>query len=149
MCECPDGFLGEKCQIALDPCHNIDCLNGGTCRPSPMGNGFICLCADNYYGEFCEERSDLCASFPCKNDAKCKNYMTSYLCICTSHYYGEHCEQEIMLSDNRGKDGTNKENDTTNEYINIVRSSARLPHRWLVHLLVISSLVKYLLLNLS
>ena len=92
-------FTGDRCQISLDPCYNVNCLNGGSCLPSPMGNGFVCHCNEHFHGEFCEEVQNLCQSSPCENGAACKNYITSFLCICTSPYYGERCEREIMLAD--------------------------------------------------
>ena len=109
VCNCLRQFTGDNCQIPLDPCYGVTCLNGGTCAVSPMGNGFICICTGNYHGELCEESTDLCESAPCKNGAACKNYITNFVCICPRKFYGKYCERNIMLSD-MTQDSTPKEN---------------------------------------
>lgn len=46
VCDCPEGFSGELCQI--NPCMNVLCEHGGTCS-----NG-VCSCVSGYVGQFCQ-----------------------------------------------------------------------------------------------
>ncbi len=50
MCECNDGFIGDRCEN-FDHCRNIRCSGNGVCMNWP--DRFTCLCAPDYTGEFC------------------------------------------------------------------------------------------------
>ena len=76
VCDCPDGFSGENCEIQ-DLCFQVDCQNA-ICNPA-TGD---CDCNENYYGENCE---DLCVN---------GNYVNG-TCECLDGYEGDSCEQEI------------------------------------------------------
>ncbi|XP_022097519.1 uncharacterized protein LOC110982993 isoform X2 [Acanthaster planci] len=47
VCECPDGFSGERCDTPVVECV-IPCENNGQCL-----NG-ICVCSEGYFGNLCE-----------------------------------------------------------------------------------------------
>ena len=54
-CECPSGFIGPNCNIALDPCQRADCTRGqtDTCR---VQNGEPrCICREGFEGARCED----------------------------------------------------------------------------------------------
>ncbi|VDI70744.1 Hypothetical predicted protein, partial [Mytilus galloprovincialis] len=47
------GTGGSSCDLGLDPCKDVHCLNNGTC--SPLGwTGYECKCPDPFYGPVCE-----------------------------------------------------------------------------------------------
>lgn len=56
-CICPDGYDGERCEIA--PCR---CQNGGTCVAA--SSVISCVCPDGFSGRLCETFSP-CFSNPC------------------------------------------------------------------------------------
>ncbi|VDI05322.1 Hypothetical predicted protein [Mytilus galloprovincialis] len=52
---------GQVCDLGLDPCKDINCLNNGTCVPIGW-TGYKCSCPDHFSGQICE--IDLCTPFP-------------------------------------------------------------------------------------
>ena len=74
-CDCPDGFSGVNCEIAL--CFGVDCINGD-CDPQTQ----TCKCNPNYYGEGCDI---LCVNGEFANGD----------CNCSEGYEGITCETEI------------------------------------------------------
>ena len=48
QCLCPNGFEGETCQVNIDDCANVNCLNGGTCVDK-VGK-FTCECTEFWTG---------------------------------------------------------------------------------------------------
>lgn len=55
-CDCPEGFIGPDCGIALDPCVNLGCdpLRSTGCVSS--GGQAACICVDGYEGQKCDAR---------------------------------------------------------------------------------------------
>ena len=39
--------------LGKDPCADVKCLNGGSCKKLEDGN-FNCVCMSDYTGEYCE-----------------------------------------------------------------------------------------------
>lgn len=50
-CQCPEGFIGRECEISLDPCLQLMCINGD-CASGQQGA--ICNCESGYEGPTCE-----------------------------------------------------------------------------------------------
>lgn len=51
-CDCPEGILGKECDIIIDSCIVLNCVNG-TCVDG--SSGFSCLCDQGYEGDNCDE----------------------------------------------------------------------------------------------
>ena len=49
ICNCVMGFEGARCEVDVDECAPIPCLNGGTCQD--MVGGFLCTCVAGFQGE--------------------------------------------------------------------------------------------------
>ncbi|XP_071839408.1 uncharacterized protein [Apostichopus japonicus] len=52
FCQCPDGYVGEFCEIG-EACASSPCQNGGTCLSFP--NQFLCVCPQLFSGVVCSE----------------------------------------------------------------------------------------------
>uniref|UniRef100_A0A8C9EYG0 Crumbs cell polarity complex component 1 n=1 Tax=Pavo cristatus TaxID=9049 RepID=A0A8C9EYG0_PAVCR len=92
-CECPDGYSGTTCEIAISMCDTNPCEHGGTCldglaRPT-------CLCHTGFTGTHCEMDVDECSSEPCHNGAVCRDGIDEYSCYCVPGYQGKHCDLEV------------------------------------------------------
>ena len=51
MCACHDGYNGTLCNHNIDECHDMPCLNGGTCTDGV--NSFSCDCVAGFVGDTC------------------------------------------------------------------------------------------------
>ncbi len=72
ICDCPDGFTGDNCEIQL--CFGVACINGD-CDPQTES----CNCHPNYYGQDC---NILCVNGEFANGS----------CNCSEGYEGITCE---------------------------------------------------------
>ena len=98
QCDCPCGFTGHNCDVAIRPdhCDPDPCLNGGECVPEV--NGYRCNCPTNYGGHNCsfEKR---CASVPCslEHTERCVNDFEhdSFVCVCERGWGGELCTSDL------------------------------------------------------
>lgn len=52
-CDCPEGFLGENCEIKIDPCEIKGCVNADTCVVNNQGEAF-CFCSEGFEGDKCD-----------------------------------------------------------------------------------------------
>uniref|UniRef100_A0A8D0FP68 Crumbs cell polarity complex component 1 n=1 Tax=Strix occidentalis caurina TaxID=311401 RepID=A0A8D0FP68_STROC len=92
-CECPAGYNGPTCEIAVSVCDTNPCEHGGTCQNGLAGP--TCLCSAGYTGTLCEMDFDECISEPCHNGAVCKDGVDEYSCYCVPGYQGKHCDLEV------------------------------------------------------
>ena len=53
MCTCPTGFTGVNCEVNIDDCKNVSCLNGGKCID--LINTYVCQCPVTHKGVHCEK----------------------------------------------------------------------------------------------
>ncbi|KAM4659927.1 protein crumbs homolog 1 [Amazona ochrocephala] len=92
-CECPAGYNGPTCEIAVSVCDTNPCEHGGTCQNGLAGP--TCLCSTGYTGTLCEMDFDECISEPCHNGAVCRDGVDEYSCYCVPGYQGKHCDLEV------------------------------------------------------
>ncbi|XP_060599317.1 sushi, nidogen and EGF-like domain-containing protein 1 [Ruditapes philippinarum] len=52
-CQCPIGFVGERCQDAMDPCIHSPCVRGSCFSHKSQ---FVCECPSGYDGKLCETK---------------------------------------------------------------------------------------------
>jgi len=57
ICQCAPGWQNSHCEIIINYCENITCLNSGVCRSLVLD--FQCECiGDSYSGRYCEITSN-------------------------------------------------------------------------------------------
>ncbi|XP_049280450.1 sushi, von Willebrand factor type A, EGF and pentraxin domain-containing protein 1-like [Anopheles funestus] len=92
-CVCEDNYVGEHCEIALNPCGSAPCFNGGRCVTANSSAGFVCYCEPPYSGgPLCEFYVDPCRSDYCLNGGSCVEADGRPFCECPLGYEGERCE---------------------------------------------------------
>ena len=52
-CNCTEDRIGTHCEILVDNCYNVTCLNKGICRPLILD--FKCECVFGSSGRHCEQ----------------------------------------------------------------------------------------------
>ncbi|KAJ7993401.1 hypothetical protein DPEC_G00272060 [Dallia pectoralis] len=90
LCECDDGFSGNRCQTDGDECLSDPCKHGGTCENQP--GSYYCHCQHGYMGQNCELEQVGCESNPCLNGGVCRGYRRNHLCVCKDGFFGDHCQ---------------------------------------------------------
>lgn len=95
-CHCVNGYIGSRCQLAVDFCQERRVLNGGTCVVNP-DNSLTVTCTPDYYGDRCQNVVDKCVrDLPCLNGATCYPVpQTSYTCQCAFGFAGSNCETAL------------------------------------------------------
>uniref|UniRef100_A0A3B3VI03 Neurogenic locus notch homolog protein 1 n=1 Tax=Poecilia latipinna TaxID=48699 RepID=A0A3B3VI03_9TELE len=88
------GYVGSRCQFH-DPCNNVPCMNGGTCRAVSKGNtvDFNCTCRAGYTDRRCMTPVNIaCLSSPCRNGGTCEaDGLLRYRCRCPPGWTGKDC----------------------------------------------------------
>lgn len=85
-CICPQGFDGQRCELATAICSSANCLEPFRCI------GGKCQCPDNMN---CD---NVCASSPCLHNGSCYPQGSGgqdYVCKCPAGYEGKRCENDI------------------------------------------------------
>uniref|UniRef100_A0A672MRC9 Slit homolog 3 protein-like n=1 Tax=Sinocyclocheilus grahami TaxID=75366 RepID=A0A672MRC9_SINGR len=95
-CTCPFGYKGRNCEIPINACISLPCVNGGTCHLTPGLDGhYSCVCPPGYEGQQCELNPDDCEDNDCENNSTCVDGINNYTCICPPNYRGDLCEEVI------------------------------------------------------
>lgn len=106
-CECPENYVGSRCEIRRNPCEIIPCLNGGICFfNEEKTSGYYCNCTSKFTGYNCEKYVDECISNPCKNNGTCYSNENDFNCKCTDNFAGEFCEIPQDLCSNICEEGS-------------------------------------------
>lgn len=92
-CSCPMDFTGKECEIAVNDCSRIPCLNGGTCTRNNTYQ--ICVCPRDFSGPHCETPIKTCDERPCRNGGICTDRHNGYQCKCSTGFNGIDCEHKI------------------------------------------------------
>ena len=53
LCLCVNGWRGDRCESQVNLCREVQCLNGGVCRPSFLSYTCECL-GESFSGRHCE-----------------------------------------------------------------------------------------------
>ena len=86
---CPEGQVGEFCEVPVRYCSSASCSNGGTCVEA-IG-GFSCACPVTHTGARCELRSD-CTTTSCSNGGTCTALPSGVSCECVPGFDGPDCK---------------------------------------------------------
>ena len=103
-CECPEGRKGLSCEIDIDECASMPCLNNAHNCTHAL-NEVICNCTSGWTGHYCEINIDECASNPCHHPPGGRNYgdilatcidnINHYICKCSIGWTGINCDEFI------------------------------------------------------
>ena len=79
-------FSGVNCEIDIDDCIGIECLNGGKCVDGV--NEHKCECIRGYEGSNCKYPPNACEGVQCQNGGKCFDGINEYFCQCKNGFTG-------------------------------------------------------------
>lgn len=97
-CNCPHGYTGEYCEIAIYECSNKACNNSGDCKVyKAIGEtaSLVCKCHTGWKGDYCTipYPDDQCQSTDCKYGGECTVLDDGgYKCNCPPLTTGSTCE---------------------------------------------------------
>lgn len=96
--KCPEGWDkkdNNTCVKRVDPCEDVQCLNGGTCQ-SVDEKTFNCTCLGDFTGEYCETRISKCKASSCYNGGTCEDNSDGTIkCNCRTWYKGTYCQTGV------------------------------------------------------
>ena len=75
-CNCVTGYTGPYCDIQIDYCVSLPCLNGGSCIS--LLNKYLCSCPVGYTGQNCNIMINPCSNTVCLNNGLCVPNQGSY-----------------------------------------------------------------------
>lgn len=98
-CKCRDGFIGPRCEVVINKCKKLHCMNGGTCLSYPRQGREECICPIGLTGPRCQYKN-YCAQKPCLNGGTCRYHQRrrSFKCSCSSEFTGVLCEYDKRLA---------------------------------------------------
>uniref|UniRef100_A0A670YWQ3 EGF-like domain-containing protein n=1 Tax=Pseudonaja textilis TaxID=8673 RepID=A0A670YWQ3_PSETE len=109
QCSCPEGYLGQNCEIAENASFSDPCPNGGSCLETPTGfecllfDGFKCVCPPQWTGwdgATCNiARNSSCLSNPCHNGGTCVVSGESFTCVCKGGWEGPTCTTTATIKE--------------------------------------------------
>uniref|UniRef100_A0A3B5MD32 Uncharacterized protein n=1 Tax=Xiphophorus couchianus TaxID=32473 RepID=A0A3B5MD32_9TELE len=95
-CECPPGFVGQRCELDYDDCLENKCQHGAECVDAI--NGYTCVCKEEQKMIFPCDQSE------CQNGGHCLVVAGEPICRCIPGYYGNKCDK-ISTVHFLGRDG--------------------------------------------
>ncbi|VDD75794.1 unnamed protein product [Mesocestoides corti] len=103
-------FKGSRCEVDVDDCVGISCLNGGYCVDQP--NAWYCQCPPGYSGRNCEVQETPASASglaTCRKGKSCLHSGTCHrssgdrqaeaFCDCPLNWHGEFCEIPVCPED--------------------------------------------------
>ena len=93
VCECDDGWSGERCEKEL----KCNCSPRSRCL-GVVNHRSVCLCPMGRFGPRCYLLRAVCASQPCQHDGQCvpgdygRRARLEFTCLCKDGYSGDRCE---------------------------------------------------------
>ena len=94
VCQCDDGWWGDRCEREL----KCNCSSGSRCV-GLVSNRSICLCPMQRFGPRCYLMHTVCASHRCQNNGQCvpddferRQAKLDYTCLCQEGFSGDRCE---------------------------------------------------------
>ena len=91
-CLCTEGFSGTYCEINMQPCQSLICLDHCVCIEKNLTT-FECQCLPGYEGDNCEINTDYCQDVTCQNNGQCRSLLLNFTCEClTTDFTGLYCE---------------------------------------------------------
>ncbi|KII60674.1 von Willebrand factor D and EGF domain-containing protein [Thelohanellus kitauei] len=83
ICNCTEGYYGDRCQFKHRCAH---------CMPGMCVDGSRCSqCRPGWEGESCANKS--CKNYTlCQNNSTCHTNATNRECVCPNNFYGEYCQ---------------------------------------------------------
>ncbi|GMT31300.1 hypothetical protein PFISCL1PPCAC_22597, partial [Pristionchus fissidentatus] len=96
-CECPEGYIGEQCEIPPSPCHSspTPCGSHGICEKSTGVSGYKCSCLPGYTGSHCDALVSTCFVSSCSSHGDCEPVLNGTLCHCIAPFSGPSCSLRI------------------------------------------------------
>ncbi|XP_072433375.1 protocadherin Fat 4-like isoform X6 [Chiloscyllium punctatum] len=89
-CICPNGYIGQLCELDIDECQAAPCSSYGTCLNYP--GIFSCPCPEDKPGPLCGADRSECQQNLCQNGLTCLNLPRAFLCKCPPSYTGNLCQ---------------------------------------------------------
>ncbi|XP_065193055.1 fibrillin-2-like [Sycon ciliatum] len=83
-CQCLPGFTGVHCEVNVDDCLGMPCLNNAVCMD--MVDAYQCQCQSGFTGQNCQVDIDDCIDVNCTANSKCRDGVDQFQCVCDEGY---------------------------------------------------------------
>ncbi|XP_029440386.1 neurogenic locus notch homolog protein 1-like [Rhinatrema bivittatum] len=97
-CQCPPGYVGERCEGDVNECLSNPCDARGAQGCLQLVNAYQCECRQGYTGARCESVTDSCKVNPCSNGGTCAvtvNTPLGFTCRCLPGFDGATCSHTL------------------------------------------------------